>query len=120
MKKVQDALTGIVPVYAAVLPPLRDMPESYCVYSTLTVEEDHSDDSCDFLKTHVYLFLWTDSDPTEHAKAIRAAMRAAGFAMTEETDQGYKEPAYSGVTRRYTVQWTWTIREPAEGAEGDG
>jgi hypothetical protein len=62
-------------------------------------------------RTFVYLNLWSDIDPTETANRIRAAMYDAGFALVEESDKGYNQPAYDTATTQYTVQWTWCWRE---------
>ena len=62
-------------------------------------------------RTFVYLNLWSDIDPTEMAGRIRAAMYAYGFAMVEESDKGYNQPAYDTATTQFTVQWTWCWRE---------
>ena len=45
------------------------------------------------------------------ANRIREAMYAYGFAMVEESDKGYNQPAYDTATTQYTVQWTWCWRE---------
>ena len=50
-------------------------------------------------------------DPTDMANRIREAMYAYGFAMVEESDKGYNQPAYDTATTQYTVQWTWCWRE---------
>ena len=61
--------------------------------------------------TYVYLNLWSLTDPTDAAKAVRRAMRAAGFAMMEESDKGYNHPAYNVDANLFTVGWTWVYRE---------
>ena len=69
------------------------------------------DDHVSSIKTFVYLNLWSDIDPTDMAAQIRSAMYAAGFAMVEESDKGYNQPAYDTATRQFTVQWTWCWHE---------
>lgn len=69
------------------------------------------DDHVTSTRTYVYLNLWSDSDPTAMADQIRAAMYTAGFAMVEESDKGYNQPAYDTASRQYTVQWTWCYRQ---------
>lgn len=111
MKQVQQALQGIgIPVYAGIWRATssnQNPPIQYVVYSTTTTEVAHQDDQVTAFKTFVYLNLWSDGDPTEMAGRIRAAMYAAGFAMIEESDKGYNQPAYDTATRQFTVQWTW-------------
>ena len=118
MRQVQAALKDIgIPVLAGVWRPETEDPNTpaqYAVYSTTTTEASHHDDRVTSYETHVYLNLWSDADPTDMAAIIRAAMYAAGFAMVEESDRGYNQPAYEAATRRYTVQWTWCIQEEAE------
>jgi len=116
MKQVQDALRDIgIPVLAGVWRASsvnQNPPPQYCVYSTTTTEAAHEDDHPSRFRTHVYLNLWSDIDPTEARYAIREAMYAAGFGMVEESDKGYNQPAYDTATRQYTVQWTWCPDEP--------
>ena len=115
MRQVQEALKDVgVPVYAGVWRPTpgrQNPPEQYMVYSSTTTEDAHQDDAVVSYKTFVYLNLWSDGDPTETSLMVRTAMYAAGFAMVEETDKGYNQPAYDSATRQFTVQWTWCLRE---------
>ena len=115
MKRVQQAMADIgLPVYAGVWRATsknQSPPERYVVYSTTMTEDAHQDDRVVSYKTFVYMNLWSDNDPTETAARIRQAMYAAGFAMVEESDKGYNQPAYDTATRQYTVQWTWCLRE---------
>lgn len=115
MKQVQEALADIgIPVMAGIwraTSPNQHPPEQYVVYSTTTTEGSHMDDHVTSTRTFVYLNLWSDSDPTAMADQIRAAMYAAGFAMVEESDKGYNQPAYDTASRQYTVQWTWCYRK---------
>lgn len=115
MKQVQTALKDIgIPVVAGIWRATsadQNPPPQYVVYSSTTSESSHSDDRVTSIRTYVYLNLWSDTDPTETAARIRAAMYAAGFAMMEESDKGYNQPAYDTATRTYTVQWTWVWRE---------
>ena len=115
MKQVQQALSGIgIPVFVGIWRPTpghQAPPPQYAVYSTATMEAAHQDDKVTAYKTFVYLSLWSDSDPTAMTRRIREALYAAGFAMMEETDKGYNQPAYDSATRQYTVQWTWCLRQ---------
>ena len=115
MKQVQEALKGIgIPVMAGIwraTSPNQNPPVQYVVYSTTTTEASHQDDVTTSYRTYVYLNLWSDIDPTDMAGHIRAAMYAYGFAMVEESDKGYNQPAYDTATTQFTVQWTWCWRE---------
>lgn len=115
MRSVQDALqpTGL-PVYAAIWKPTPEYskpPAQYLVYSSMTVEDEHWDDQPVSYKTFVYLNLWSTIDPTDVVIAVRCAMRAAGFALEEETDKGYNHPAYDVDANLFTMGWTWVYRE---------
>ena len=115
MIAVQKALapTGLS-VYAAIWKPTveyQEPPEQYLVYSSTTTEDEHYDDQPISTQTFVYLNLWSLTDPTDAAKAVRRAMRAAGFAMMEESDKGYNHPAYNVDANLFTVGWTWVYRE---------
>ena len=115
MRQIQEAMQNVgVPVFAGIWRPTssgQNPPGQYMVYSTTTTEDAHQDDTVVSYKTFVYLNLWSDGDPTDAAAKVRAAMYAAGFAMIEESDKGYNQPAYDTATRQYTVQWTWCLRE---------
>ena len=121
MKQVQQALAKIdIPVFASIWRPTssdQHPPAQYAVYSSTTTEASHHDDHVSSYRTYVYLNLWSDVDPTEMAMLIRTAMYAAGFAMVEESDKGYNQPAYDTASRHYTVQWTWCLREEAPDAD---
>lgn len=118
MKQVQEALKSIgIPVMAGVWRATsknQNPPSQYAVYSCTTTESSHADDYVTSTRTYVYLNLWSESDPTDMANKIRAAMYAAGFFMLEESDKGYNQPAYDTATRTYTVQWTWVWREEVD------
>lgn len=118
MRQVQEALREIgIPVFAGVWRSGtmdQNAPLQYVVYSTTTSEASHQDDHVTSIMTYVYLNLWSDTDPTEMAGIIRQAMYAYGFAMLEESDKGYNQPAYDTATRQYTVQWTWVWREDVD------
>ena len=101
----QAARTKMIKAAANQNPPVQ-----YAVYSTTTTEASHQDDMVTSYRTFVYLNLWSDIDPTETANRIRAAMYDAGFALVEESDKGYNQPAYDTATTQYTVQWTWCLR----------
>lgn len=115
MKQVQDALAHInIPVMAGIWRATsanQNPPVQYVVYSSTTTEASHMDDRVSSIKTFVYLNLWSDIDPTDMAAQIRSAMYAAGFAMVEESDKGYNQPAYDTATKQYAVQWTWCYRQ---------
>ncbi len=115
MRQVQQALREIgIPVFAGVWRSGtmdQNAPLQYVVYSTTTSEASHQDDRVTSVMTYVYLNLWSDTDPTEMAGVIRQAMYAYGFAMLEESDKGYNQPAYDTATRQYTIQWTWVWYE---------
>ena len=115
MKQVQKALADLgIPVYAGVwraVSPDQSPTTQYVVYSTTKTESAHADDAVTAFRTFVYLNLWSDTDPTVMADRIRSRMYAAGFAMVEESDKGYNQPAYDTATRQYTVQWTWCLYE---------
>lgn len=117
MKQVQLALSGLdIPVFAGIWRPTpgnQNPPAQYTVYATTTTEDAHQDDQVTAYRTFVYLNLWSDFDPTDTAGRIRSAMYAAGFAMIEESDKGYNQPAYDASTRQFTIQWTWCLREEA-------
>ena len=107
MQAVQTALasTGI-PVFAnawhktAAAPTA---PDTYAVYTTLTTEDEHWDDTHIRYKVYVYLNLWTKGDPTENIQRIRSAMRGAGFALSSERD------SYEEDTDNTLISWTWVI-----------
>ena len=121
MKEVQEALYDIgIPVYAGIWRATsenQNPPIQYCVYSTTTTEDSHSDDLVRSYRTYVYLNLWSDIDPSEMKEIIREAMYRYGFAILEESDKGYNHPAYDTATRQYTVQWTWVWFEEAHNAD---
>ena len=118
MRQVQEALAPIIalgiPVMAGIWRATSDNPNppvQYVVYSTTTTEASHEDDRVTSLRTFVYLNLWSDIDPTETANRIRKLMYRHGFAIREESDKGYNQPAYDSFTKQYTVQWTWVWHE---------
>ena len=115
MRQVQEALKDIgIPVMAGVwraTSPNQNPPTQYVVYSSTITEASHQDDHVTSYRTFVYLNLGSDIDPTDMANRIREAMYAYGFAMVEESDKGYNQPAYDTATTQYTVQWTWCWRE---------
>ena len=115
MRQVQNALADLgIPVMTGIwraTTPVQNSPVQYVVYSTTKTEASHQDDRVTSYRTYVYLNLWSETDPTEMANHIRSAMYAADFAMIEESDKGYNQPAYDAATKQYTVQWTWCYRE---------
>lgn len=109
MKAVQDALSGVgIPAYAnawrrtAASPTA---PDKYMVYTTMRTEDFHADDVNRWYRVYVYLNFWTRGDPTNDVAAIRAAMYAAGFAMSEERE------TYEDDTDHTLVSWTWVMWE---------
>lgn len=121
MKQVQNALKGIIDVYADVYRPTnrsQTAPGQYAVYVTQTVEDEHWDDKARSLKTFVYMNLWSEGNPAETAKAIRRAMRKAGFSMAEESTGSSKgEANYAEGAKMFCVSWTWVYREEID--DGD-
>lgn len=115
MRQVQEALRGIIAVSQDVYRPnSADMstPAEYAVYVTSTTEDEHWDDEARSLKTFVYMNLWSRTDPTEKARAIRQAMRAAGFNMAEESTGNTRgEANYAEGSKYFCVSWTWVYRE---------
>ena len=116
MKQVQDALrpTGI-PTFAGAwkaTPEYQTTPSEYLVYTTMTTEGEHWDDTVRKYRVYVYLNLWTMIDPTATIRRVRAAMRQAGFAMEDETD------SYNDDTRQTLVAWTWVLEMEAEDESG--
>ena len=118
MKLIQEALKDIVPVYQDAYRPTgknQAQPEQYIVYTTMTTEDWHTDDAYQSLKTYVYMNLWSIGDPTNTAKAVRAAMREAGFSMSEEsTGATTGESYYAEGPNLFCVRWTWVYWEAAE------
>ena len=117
MRQVQTELAALgIPVMAGIwraTTPEQNSPAQYVVYSTTKTESGHQDDRVNGYRTYVYLNLWSETDPTDMADRIRSAMYTAGFAMIEESDKGYNQPAYDAATKQYTVQWTWCLYEEA-------
>ena len=56
-------------------------------------------------RVYVYLNLWSTVDPTEVIHLVRAAMRKAGFAFSDEA------VSYNDDTRQTLVAWTWVCWE---------
>lgn len=116
MREVQTALASLmptIPVQAGIWQPTAEhqkAPSQYIVYSTTTTESRHADNGCIEEHTFVYMNLWSQTDPSATAQRVRTLMRAANFAMEEESDKGYNQPAYDYKTRGFTVQWTWVYR----------
>lgn len=115
MRQVQEALRGIIAVSQDVYRPgdaAQDAAGQFAVYVTSTTEDEHWDDEARSLKTFVYMNLWSRTDPTEKAREIRRAMRAAGFGMAEETTGNTKgEARYAEGPKYFCVSWTWVLRE---------
>ena len=116
MKLVQEALwpTGIQ-TFAGSWKATSDHstpPAEYLVYTTMTTESEHWDDTVRKYRVYVYLNLWTMIDPTATIRRVRAAMRQAGFAMEDETD------SYNDDTRQTLVAWTWVLEMEAEDESG--
>lgn len=118
MKRVQEALrpTGI-PAFAGAWKSTVEYPvtpEQYMVYTTMRTEDEHWDDEARRYRVYVYLNLWSKNDPTPAILQVRAAMRQAGFAFVEETDQVADDSGYNEDTRQYLTSWTWVCMEDAK------
>ena len=117
MKIVQQALarTGIpaFPMAWRSTAQYPIPPDTYMVYTTRTYESEHWDDQPRKYTVLIYLNLWTKGDPNEHIPSIRAAMRAAGFSMSEEA------VSCEDTTDMTLVAWTWEIQTETE-VEADG
>lgn len=115
MRQVREALKGVIAVSQDVYRPedaAQEAPSQYAVYVTSTTEDEHWDDEARTLKTFVYMNLWSRTDPTEKARQIRQAMRAAGFSMAEESTGSTKgEASYAEGSKYFCVSWTWVYRE---------
>ena len=83
-------------------------PPQYLVYTTQTYEDEHWDDANRRYRVYVYLNLWSTVDPTEAIRLVRAAMRKAGFAFSDEA------VSYNDDTRQTLVAWTWVCWEDDE------
>ena len=109
MKQVQDALkpTGISAFPNAWKPTAAQptAPARYMVYTTMTTEDEHWDDGFRRYRVHVYLNLWSEPDPTAAIVAVRAALRAAGFALIDERVQASPDEE----ANQYLVSWTWVL-----------
>ena len=112
MKTVQDALktTGIpsYPLSWRVTGEYQEPPDSYLVYTTRVYESEHWDDRPVSYTLLVYLNLWTKVDPNDSIPKVRAAMRRAGFGMTEE------DVSYDAATGLTLVAWTWEAQMETE------
>ena len=109
MKQVQDALkpTGI-PAFPNAWKPTASQPTApaqYMVYTTMTTEDEHWDDGFRRYRVHVYLNLWSEPDPTAAILTVRAALRAAGFALIDERVQASPDEE----ANQYLVSWTWVL-----------
>ena len=109
MKRIQDALkpTGI-PAFPGAWKPTASQPTTpvqYLVYTTMTTEDEHWDDTLRRYRVYVYLNLWSDPDPTDAIQAVRTALRAAGFAMVEQDERASPDEE----SRQYLVSWTWVL-----------
>ena len=117
MNRVLEALRGIIPVYHDEYRPdnkRQTAPDQFATFVTMTIEDSHSDDVCTGLKTFVYMTLWSKQDPSDMAARIRDAMRAAGFAMSEErTGASSGDSYYTEGGNYFGVRWTWVCWEDA-------
>lgn len=109
MKAVQDAMaTCGIPCYALAWRRTAanpTPPATYCVYNTRIYEDEHTDDDVKSCRAYVYLNMWTrKADPSADITAVRAAMRAGGFAMDDEAT------TYETETELIEVSWTWVLR----------
>ncbi|MBQ8708351.1 MAG: hypothetical protein IJ523_09725 [Succinivibrionaceae bacterium] len=109
MKEVQEALKGVgIPSFAGKLKSANSSPKSpdaYLTHTTMAAEDEFWDDEARSIKTHVYLNLYTQKDPTDAAKKVRKAMKDYGFQMTEERFWTDTDDLW------YEVSWTWIWRE---------
>ena len=117
MQIVQDALkvTGI-PTYALawrVTAEYQTPPDCYLVYTTRLIESEHYDDKPQYYRVYVYLNMWTQGDPNDNILTVRAAMRDAGFALSDEA------VTYDDATDQTLVSWTWEIAQETELHDGD-
>lgn len=115
MKQVQQALKNVVTAYQDGYRPTtvnQTQPDQYVVYTTMTMEGFHADDDVQEMRTYVYMNLWSKGDPTATAGAVRRAMRAADFAMSEEsTGATTGNSYYAEGPDLFCVRWTWVYRE---------
>ena len=112
MKEVQDALrtTGI-PTFALAwrrAATYPTAPDQYIVYTTMTTESEHWDDTLCRYQIYVYLNLWSKDDPTDAIQSVRSAMRSGGFAHVEESDSFEEETEY------FCISSTWLYRKEAD------
>ena len=109
MKIVQDALRGIsILAFPNAWKPTAAQPTApaqYVVYTTMTTEDEHWDDDLRRYRVYVYLNLWSEPDPTAAILAVRAALRAAGFALIDERVQASPDEE----ANQYLVSWTWVL-----------
>ncbi len=108
-------LKDILPTYQSVWKPtktIKTIPDQYAVFTTLTTEAAHDDDTVTAYNHFVYLNLWSRIDPTAMAARIREAMYAAGFALEEE---GTSDDSYEETSNMYGVHWTWHRQSEYEG-----
>ena len=118
MNLIQWALRDIgIPVSRGIARPAdgtQKIPPQYVVYSMTTNEVSHSDDMCTSYKTFVYMNLWSESDPSGMAAAVRKCMYAAGFAIQEESDKGYNQPSYNTASNLFNIEWVWTYHQDVD------
>lgn len=109
MKRVHAALRSVgIPVFAGAWKATAENttpPQQYLVYNAQTYEDEHWDDANRRYRVYVYLNLWSTVDPTEVIHLVRAAMRKAGFAFSDEA------VSYNDDTRQTLVAWTWVCWE---------
>ena len=111
MREVQQALACTnIPVYAGAWHTTAQYPEppdAYLVYTTRLYESEHYDDRPVSYTVYVYLNLWSKDDPTDTIPVVRQAMRAAGFALSDE------EQTFEADTDTNLVAWTWEYPKEA-------
>lgn len=116
MKRVQDALKPIgIPAFPGAWKPTAAQPTApaqYMVYTTMTTEAEHWDDDLRRYRVYVYLNLWSEPDPTAVILAVRAVLRAAGFALIDERVQASPDEE----ANQYLVSWTWVLWMESEGS----
>ena len=107
MQLIQDAMPEGVSAYAGAWRPTAEVPQvvyPYVVYTTMRYPDRHADDDDISWAVYVYMNLYCENDPGEKRKAVRQAMKAAGFGVSEEREE------YDEATGTNNVSWTFVRR----------
>lgn len=88
-------------VYWITVPVNDSAPEQYITFNVRQVDALYADNSTAGTYYVVYVDFYSTSDDQQKADAIKAAMNAAGFAMTDDM------PMYETDTDRWHVSTTW-------------